>query len=123
MGLDYMETISQKISHHLEIVKQADVVVRGGRNLGQWEELRVQEEKALKLALQEKIRATLAISVHVRFIRFCTWLKNQEETGSIEEQLLWERTLLGVDTSVKSEIEEALKEVADIEEGRFSTKT
>ena len=82
------------------------------------EELRNQEE-ALKFALREKIRTTLSIRVHSHFLQFCTWLNGREEIGSTEERLLWERNLLDVQTLVKSEIEEALQQVDELEEGHI----
>lgn len=115
--LDYMEAVSQSISHRLETVKQASEFVRDGHDLEQWKGSLFQEEEALKRALQEKIATRSAIIVHVHFLRFCAWLKNQEETGSVEERLFWERSFLEVHTLVKIEVEGALRAVVDVEEG------
>ena len=113
--LDYMETVSQNILYHVE---QASTFVRDDHDPENWE-LLFREAEALKLALREKIHMRLAIRVHMHFLRFCTWLKGQEETGSAEERLLWERSFLQVHTSVRGEVEEALRAVVDVENTRF----
>jgi hypothetical protein len=99
----------------LEAVKQAKE--RRGGDAG--ERLPEQDEKALKFALQEKITTELAIRAHEHFLRFCAWLKRQEETGCIEEQLLWERGLSEVHRLVRSETEEALRAATDVQQGRL----
>jgi len=117
--LDYMETISQNIFCHRKTVKRVNEFVRDGHDSEKWEELLFREERALKLVLQEEVRTRLAIRVHMRFLRFCAWLKGLEETGSVEERLLWERSLLQVHTLVKDEVEGAARAVADVEDRRF----
>lgn len=115
-----METVSQDIRYRVETIKQMKELLRG-RNDPDLQEERLMQEKALKSALQDKIRTSLSIRVHIHFLQFCTWLNGQEETGSTEERLFWERNLFNVQIAVKSEIEGALREVNDLEEGHPPT--
>ena len=115
LNLDYMETVSRNISRRLEVIKQVNSLVCDGHDLERWERSLKEEVNTLKLALVEKISTGVAIRAHVHFLRFCAWLKCQEETGSVEELLFWEKCLLKVHISVKSEVEKALKAVADVE--------
>lgn len=103
----YMETISETIPRHLEAIKQANTLLRNDSNAKKQDDLLIREERELKLVLQEEICTKLAIRVHIRFLRFCTWLKEQEESGSIKERLRWERCLLEVHSLVGDEIESA----------------
>lgn len=109
-----METVSQDIHCRVEALKQVKGLAHDGNNPDLVEE-QLNQEEALKFALREKIQTRLSIRVHAHFLQFCTWLNGREGIGSTEEQLLWERNLLCVQTKVKSEIEEALREVDDIE--------
>lgn len=116
LNLDYMETVSQNISRLQEVIKQANTSVHDGHSFERRDGLLLEGVEALKRALLEKIGRRVAIRAHVHFLQFCIWLKNQEETGSVEERLFWERRFLGVHVLVRGEVEGALRAVADVEE-------
>lgn len=118
MNLDYIETVSQNISHRLDVIKTANEFMRNGHNLERWGGS-PEEGEPLKFALMEKISTSVAIRAHAHFLRFCMWLKRQEETGSTEERLFWERSLLEVHVLVKSEVEGALNAAVDVEGSRL----
>ena len=88
MSLDYMETVSKNITLRLEAIERVNASVSEGCGLERLPE----EREGLKRALCERIGARVSISAHMHFLRFCTWLKHQEETGSVEEQVFWERS-------------------------------
>ena len=109
LNLDYMETVSRNIALRVEAIERANAFAREGYRLERLLEL---EMEALKHALFESIGVRVSIRAHSHFLRFCTWLKDQEETGCVEELVFWEKSLLGVHNVVKREVEEALRLVA-----------
>ena len=108
LNLDYMETVTQNITLRLKNIKRTNLFASEGH----CHERLLEEMEELKHALFEKNSVRVCIRAHLYFLRFCTWLGHQEETGGVEELLIWERSLLRVHALVKREIEEALKVVA-----------